>query len=51
MRTVRERLDRGEDINLGEMPILVVGAALKEYLRNLPNCLISQKLYDGAWRV
>lgn len=46
-RTVRERLDNGNEVDFAELPILVVGASLKEYLRSLPKCLISQDLYDG----
>eukprot|EP00045_Choanoeca_perplexa_P011634 m.124285 g.124285 ORF g.124285 m.124285 type:complete len:830 (-) comp15702_c0_seq1:78-2567(-) len=44
--SLRKRLDEGSDVDVKEISVLVVGAAFKQFLRQLPNCLISQKLYD-----
>eukprot|EP00730_Choanoeca_flexa_P002684 TRINITY_DN11131_c0_g2_i2.p1 TRINITY_DN11131_c0_g2~~TRINITY_DN11131_c0_g2_i2.p1 ORF type:complete len:828 (+),score=209.30 TRINITY_DN11131_c0_g2_i2:111-2594(+) len=43
---LRKRLDDGSPVDFLEISVLVVGAAFKQFLRQLPNCLISQKLYD-----
>ena len=34
------KLDLGEAANLGDTPVLAVGAAPKEFLRSLPDCLL-----------
>ena len=46
--SLRKRLDEGSDVDFKEISVLVVGAAFKQFLRQLPNCLISQRLYDGT---
>ncbi|EGD72870.1 hypothetical protein PTSG_04599 [Salpingoeca rosetta] len=47
VKNVRESLDKGDEVNVAELPLLVVASAFKEYLRSLPNCLIMPALYDG----
>ena len=39
-RQVREHLDDGEDVDFAELPILAVGAILKEFLRALPDSVM-----------
>eukprot|EP00040_Diaphanoeca_grandis_P034050 m.209615 g.209615 ORF g.209615 m.209615 type:complete len:842 (+) comp33045_c0_seq6:464-2989(+) len=45
-RQVRERLDEGDDVDFADLPILAVGAILKEFLRSLPDSVMTLKLYD-----
>lgn len=46
VRQLRERLDEGLPVDMDEIPVLVIGACLKEYLRSLPECLFPLVLYD-----
>ena len=39
-RQVREHLDDGQDVDFSELPILAVGAILKEFLRALPDSVM-----------
>lgn len=45
LRQVKARLDAGEEVDMVEVPILAVGATLKEYLRNMPDSCFPVKLY------
>jgi len=45
-RQVRERLDAGDEVDFTDLPILAVGAILKEFLRSLPDSVMTLKLYD-----
>lgn len=45
-RQVRERLDAGQDVDFVELPVLAVGAILKEFLRLLPDSVMTLALYD-----
>jgi len=45
LRQVKERLDTGQEVDMVEVPILAVGATLKEYLRNMPDSCFPVKMY------
>jgi hypothetical protein len=45
LRQVKERLDSGQEVDMVEVPILAVGATLKEYLRNMPESVFPVKMY------
>lgn len=45
-RQVREHLDEGKHVDFSELPILAVGAILKEFLRALPDSVMTLELYD-----
>ncbi|XP_047106715.1 uncharacterized protein LOC124775916 isoform X2 [Schistocerca piceifrons] len=45
VRELRDKLDAGEDIRLEHMPVLVVAAVLKDFLRSLPDPLLCSTLY------
>ncbi|EDQ89999.1 uncharacterized protein MONBRDRAFT_24989 [Monosiga brevicollis MX1] len=45
VQLIREKLDTGEEVEMGDIPPLILGAALKEFLRNIPDCLLPQRLY------
>ena len=44
---MREHLDEGTDVDFAELPILAVGAIMKEFLRALPDSVMTLSLYDG----
>ncbi|KAL1123299.1 hypothetical protein AAG570_002385 [Ranatra chinensis] len=49
VRELREKLDSGEAVSLDHVPVLVTAALLKEFLRSLPDPLLSSALYP-QWR-
>ena len=49
VRELREKLDSGENVALDHVPVLVTAALLKEFLRSLPDPLLSAALYP-QWR-
>ncbi|XP_024080910.1 rho GTPase-activating protein 20-like isoform X3 [Cimex lectularius] len=49
VRELREKMDRGEEVVLDHVPVPVVASLLKEFLRSLPDPLLSASLYP-RWR-
>lgn len=47
VRETRERLDRNEAVDFNDLPILAVGAILKEFLRSMPDSLLTLRLYPA----
>ncbi|XP_046405715.1 rho GTPase-activating protein 20-like isoform X2 [Ischnura elegans] len=45
VRELREKLDRGRDIDLNHIPVLTTAALLKEFLRSLPDPLLCAHLF------
>lgn len=45
VRELREKLDLGEDVSFEHVPVLVTAALLKEFLRSLPDPLLTSSLY------
>lgn len=49
VRELREKLDSGEDVSWEHVPVLVTAALLKDFLRSLPDPLLTSLLYP-QWR-
>lgn len=45
VRELRDKLDAGEELRLEHVPVLVVAALLKDFLRSLPDPLLCSTLY------
>lgn len=46
IKQVRHRLESGVDVDWSALPILAVGAVLKEFLRSLPDSVMTLRLYS-----
>ncbi|CAH1405678.1 unnamed protein product, partial [Nezara viridula] len=49
VRELRSKLDAGQPVAMDSVPVLAVGALLKEFLRSLPDPLLTTALYP-KWR-
>lgn len=45
VRELKEKLDLGEEVSFDHVPVLVTAALLKEFLRSLPDPLLTSALY------
>uniref|UniRef100_A0A8C8W8M2 Rho-GAP domain-containing protein n=1 Tax=Peromyscus maniculatus bairdii TaxID=230844 RepID=A0A8C8W8M2_PERMB len=45
-RTLKEKLDNGEEVNLTEESVLVVASVLKEFVRHIQGSLLCSDLYE-----
>lgn len=49
VRELRDKLDNGEEVAWEHVPVLVTAALLKDFLRSLPDPLLTSNLYP-QWK-